>query len=306
MQPLEELAISELSDILYDFLPGQAHPYANQSISFKGIADKIGLSKFWQGGSKRPSINILLSQTFDCERGKFCQLILEIVKTSIKYKPKELYREKISKVNDSLLKLKFKIPELHDRTFLTSLPTEKKDANIKHPIEVDRKKIYSDLMALSNLEDTPQKRGFEFEKFLNNMFLVFGLKPRESFRVVGEQIDGSIELDNEIYLIEAKWHNSQTSVSELDAFSAKIKRKADWTRGLFISFNGFTQEAVTAFEKGNVNLITMTGQDIYFILEGSNNKYIDLLECLRHKCRYTAETGNIICSALNIIELNSK
>jgi predicted helicase len=165
---------------------------------------------------------------------------------------------------------------------------------------------WAGLMALSKLEDTPQKQGFEFEKFLKNMFSIFGLNPRESFRITGEQIDGSIGLDNEIYLIEAKWHNSKVSVNELDAFSAKIKRKAEWTRGLFISFSGFTQEAVNAFEKGNVNLITMTGEDIYFILKGDDNKYVDLLECLRHKCRYTAETGNIIYPALNIIKANGK
>jgi hypothetical protein len=30
--------------------------------------------------------------------------------------------------------------------------------------------------------------------------------PREASRVVGEQIDGSFELDHEVGLLEAKWH----------------------------------------------------------------------------------------------------
>ena len=40
-------------------------------------------------------------------------------------------------------------------------------------------------------EHQPQKRGFEFERFLNAMFAAYGLSPRSSFRLVGEQIDGS-------------------------------------------------------------------------------------------------------------------
>jgi hypothetical protein len=51
----------------------------------------------------------------------------------------------------------------------------------------------------------PNPRGFAFEKFLRNVFMLFGLAPRSSFRLIGEQIDGSLQLDSEVYLIEAKW-----------------------------------------------------------------------------------------------------
>lgn len=305
MSLAEELVINKLSDVLYSFLPGKAHPYANQMISFEGVANKMGLSKFWQGGSKTPAIRTLLSQTYTHERNIFWKLILEIVTTSLKYKPKELYREKIVTINSLLLKLQIKIPELNDIKFLDALPSkqiDKNDSNKSFNIAGERKRLYNDLMELTKLNDNPQTRGFKFEKFLNDLFSVFGLKPRQSFKLVGEQIDGSIELDNEIYLIEAKWHDSQISADELYVFSSKIERKSDWTRGLFISFSGFTEDGITAFEKGNVNLITMTGQDLYFILVGDNNKYINLLDCLRFKFRHTAETGNIICPVQNIIK----
>jgi hypothetical protein len=59
---------------------------------------------------------------------------------------------------------------------------------------------------LLNLETlSPQKRGFAFELFLDRMFSVAGLSPRKSFRLIGEQIDGSFELNGSIYLVEAKW-----------------------------------------------------------------------------------------------------
>ena len=57
--------ISEVAEFLYTFLPGQAHPFADQSISFAGIAKDIGLGQFWRGGSKRPAITALLENTLD-------------------------------------------------------------------------------------------------------------------------------------------------------------------------------------------------------------------------------------------------
>ena len=60
---------------------------------------------------------------------------------------------------------------------------------------------------LSEVEKlAPQQRGFAFESFLDTMFAVFRLSPRKSFRLVGEQIDGSFELNHNTYLVEAKWH----------------------------------------------------------------------------------------------------
>jgi hypothetical protein len=50
-----------------------------------------------------------------------------------------------------------------------------------------------DLIAISDLEPTP--RGFAFEKFLTEAFAIFGLAPRGSFRLTGEQIDGSFQLE---------------------------------------------------------------------------------------------------------------
>jgi hypothetical protein len=49
---IEKTALNKMSGILYDFLPGQAHPFANQSISFAGVAVDLGLHDFWTGGSK--------------------------------------------------------------------------------------------------------------------------------------------------------------------------------------------------------------------------------------------------------------
>ena len=66
------------------------------------------------------------------------------------------------------------------------------------------------------------------------MFAAFDLAPRGSFRIVGEQIDGSFRLHAETYLVEAKWHGPQIGFADLMAFSGKVAGKAAWARGLFV------------------------------------------------------------------------
>ena len=54
------------------------------------------------------------------------------------------------------------------------------------------------------------RAGLALEKLLNRLFEAFTLQPRQPFRVVGEQIDGSFQLDGHIYLLESKWKSTST------------------------------------------------------------------------------------------------
>lgn len=54
-------------------------------------------------------------------------------------------------------------------------------------------------------EHPPQRRGYEYERFLTELFAAYGLTPRAPFKLTGEQIDGSLKLHGETYLVEAKW-----------------------------------------------------------------------------------------------------
>lgn len=106
---------------------------------------------------------------------------------------------------------------------------------------------------------------------------------RSPFRNTGEQIDGSFMLANEIYLVEAKWHKEPTGVGDLFAFHGKLD-KAAWTRGLFVSFNGFTGEGLMAFGTAK-RMICLTGRDIYDALD----REIPLPAVLERKVRGAAE-----------------
>ena len=63
--------------------------------------------------------------------------------------------------------------------------------------------LKAQLLEVSQLE--PQPRGYALERYLKALFDANGLAGRASFRLVGEQIDGSFELAGETYLLEAKW-----------------------------------------------------------------------------------------------------
>jgi Restriction endonuclease len=135
---------------------------------------------------------------------------------------------------------------------------------------------------------SPQERGLQFEKFLSELFVAHDLAPRGSFRLVGEQIDGSFKLRTDTYLVEAKWHGPPIGFSDLMAFSGKVSGKAAWARGLFVSISGFTQDGLEAFSRGRrTNLICMDGLDLYEVL----SRNVPLVSALEEKARRAAETN---------------
>ncbi len=145
--------------------------------------------------------------------------------------------------------------------------------------------LKADLVLLSGL--APQARGYAFEKFLKQLFDIYGLEAQEPFRLRGEQIDGSFQFANETYLVEAKWQGQATGVAELHTFHGKIEQKAAWTRGLFVSNSGFSDDGLAAFGRGK-RVICMDGYDLYETL----HREIPLNHVLDRKVRRAAETGS--------------
>jgi hypothetical protein len=61
--------------------------------------------------------------------------------------------------------------------------------------------------------------GLALEGLLNRLFSLFALQPRQPFRITGEQIDGSFQMDAEIYLLESKWEKHPLPEAPLLIFS---------------------------------------------------------------------------------------
>lgn len=158
--------------------------------------------------------------------------------------------------------------------------------------------LRSDLVRVGTLP--PQERGYAFEAFLKRCFDAAGLKARNPFRNVGEQIDGSFLLGDETYLLEAKWRAAPIGVGDLHAFHGKLEQKAAWARGLFVSYYGFTSEGLAAFGSGK-RLICADGCDLHDALD----RHIPLRDVLERKVRRAAETGRLHISVRELFGLKS-
>ena len=96
-------------------------------------------------------------------------------------------------------------------------------------------------------------------------------------------------MHNEVYLLEAKWTNKKVDKGDLVIFNEKVSSKSGFTRGLFISFSGFSDEALATFANGrNVNIVLMTVQELAIAL----SRKLDFTKILSAKVRALAEEGN--------------
>jgi len=139
------------------------------------------------------------------------------------------------------------------------------------------------------LKEAPQRRGYALEQLMKDLFELFDLDPKASFKVAGEQIDGAFSFEGTDFLFEAKWEDETTGIQDLDAFEGKLGRKLENTLGLFLSINGFSEGAVRTLSTGRRLMMLMDGSDLMAVLEGR----IDLMELLLRKRRHASQTGNI-------------
>jgi hypothetical protein len=220
---VERQVINDIVALLYDFLPGNG----NRRFSFPLAATEAHVAEFWHGAgiSKSPAILALLENTLLKQRHRFSKLILSIVQLSLGWrhsKNNPLTLEEINNLNRLMLSLGIKIPELYNTQFQEGLAksTPQSKSSVKMGTEEKRASLKASLLSISNL--VPQQRGFAFEKFLNELFSIFELDPRPAFRLTGEQIDGSFQLNNEAYLMEAKWQANPIENRELQSFSGIV------------------------------------------------------------------------------------
>jgi hypothetical protein len=296
----ESSTVAALATLLYDFLPASG----NNATAFPLAASKVGIGALWpEGCSKGPGIAQLLTATLEQQRSRFCPLILEIVKQSMTWRSKRepLSRAELDELNRLLPGVGFKIPDLLDPDFLASLPRAPVTPAPPPPAAPpaadpillrDLRQRLQDLGGLA-----PQTRGFAFETFLHDLFKVYSLAPRASFRPrTGEQIDGSFELGNDTYLLEAKWHSAPTPAADLHILNGKLNSRPTWSRALFISYGGFGPDGLEAFNRGKSSLICMDGYDLYETL----SRELPLDRVITRKARHAVETGLIQVSVRDL------
>ena len=168
------------------------------------------------------------------------------------------------------------------------LEEERRKVDAQNERKAKLEQVKKDLYALFGLAD-PQKRGKQVEDVLNRLFWTAGILVREAFTRVApagegvvEQIDGVIELDGEIYLVEMKWWDKPLGTGEVSQHLVRVFSR-NRARGLLISYSGFTDPAVTICKESLARMVVaLCGlQEIVQLLERED----DLAEFLRKKVR---------------------
>ncbi len=300
----ETQAVSELASAFYDFLPATAHPFAPGTFTFGEAAARVGAQRYWQSGSKLPAVTKLLEAVWEFMPASLEPLILTVIREGIKYranKGERVTREELERINGILLRLELKIPELVDEAFLAGLPrsspapseTATDEKTSSQAIRVDAERLAELRTRYTNLVTAAdaRARGYQLEKLLSDLFDVYGLAPRGAFRLIGEQIDGSFEFQGETYLLEARWREQPAAAADLYAFQEKVERKSAWTRGVFVSINGFSPDALEAFSRGKApRIFGIDGADLAIALEG----IYPLPGALRRKLRALSDSGTFL------------
>jgi hypothetical protein len=151
--------------------------------------------------------------------------------------------------------------------------------------------------ALHEMSDEPHARGRHFETLLTDLFNAWGMDARGGFHVVGEQIDGSFQHGNDTYLLEAKWHRTKMDATTLHGFQGKVNERPEWTRGLFVSFSGFTEVGLQAFTARKI--ILADGMDIYDALA----RRLSIPDIIAAKVRHASEYRNPFERVRNLFPL---
>jgi restriction system protein len=152
----------------------------------------------------------------------------------------------------------------------------------------DREQVKRDLFRLFG-EHNPYTRAKRLESVLNRLFALDGLGIREAFHVVGgegegvvEQIDGAIELDGEIYLVEMKWLEEPVGTAQIAPHLVRLFARGE-ARGIFISQSHFTGPAIAQSQQALAQKVSVLCEleEIVHLLE----RQADIAVYFREKVR---------------------
>jgi hypothetical protein len=152
----------------------------------------------------------------------------------------------------------------------------------------EREGIERDLSLLV-ASNNPRERGLKLEEVITRLFRAYSILIREPFKRLGEQgegvleqIDGVIELDGQIYLVEIKWLSRTVSIEDVSRHLVRVYHRGT-ARGVFVSATEFSASALEtcteALQRTVVFLATL--EEVFRLLRDQR----DLTEFLRQKVR---------------------
>lgn len=124
-------------------------------------------------------------------------------------------------------------------------------------------------------ESNSQKRGKALEDILSRLFEASGILVREAFTLKGsqgegivEQIDGVVEIEGALYLVEVKWWNEPLGVGEVSHHLVRLFNRGQ-ARGIIISESGYTEPAITTCKEALSSIVVVLCklEEIVLLLE---------------------------------------
>ena len=153
----------------------------------------------------------------------------------------------------------------------------KKDEELRQQRKI-LENIRQDFYQLFGMEN-PQERGRLLETVLNRLFDASGILIRESFRRTSEkgqgtveQVDGVIEMDGHIYLVEMKWLKDPVGRGDVSEHLVRVFNRSA-SRGIFISYSGYTGPAIETCKESLSKMVVVlcTLEEFVFMLERENS-----------------------------------
>jgi hypothetical protein len=111
----------------------------------------------------------------------------------------------------------------------------------------------------------PRRRGLRFERLFYEIFDYHKILLEKSYKNEdgSQQIDGAVEINNRIFLVEVKWEKTKTlAASKLYSFLGKINSKIEGTLGVFISYKELRDNFIDSTRAGiKQNCIIIHGEE---------------------------------------------
>jgi restriction system protein len=159
--------------------------------------------------------------------------------------------QKLVNVKDSFTRMNLERErerKQHQAVYAASVQTKQKETQERAAIKEALYKLFT--------ENNPYKRGKQLEAVLNSLFSFAGLLVREAFTIRGdegqgivEQIDGAVEIDGVVYLVEMKWWETPIGRQEIAPHLVSVYGRTD-VGGIFISYSGFSPAAIEDAKTG--------------------------------------------------------
>jgi hypothetical protein len=191
---------------------------------------------------------------------------------------------------------------LGEKTKQDEISEKKKEKEEQQQKVISKRKTLEELNArfseLCKMSESSQKRGYELEKLLVDLFNFFEIEVESAFKLEGEQIDGSFNFLGDNYIFEAKWQDIISANNDLYVFAYKIESNTLYPRGIFLSINGYSNEAIARITHNKKpQLILLDAADLLFVLEGR----IDLKTLLKLKIKHAQTRGEIYTNAFALL-----